>query len=281
MKRLLMTTAMCAALATTALADAHTGVVMDYTASETDMFASELIGMRVYSTENNVDQMMPMTAGAETEWDDIGEINEIVISPDGQVAAVIVGVGGFLGMGEKDIALDISQIKLMRESNEADDFFLVVQATGDMFKDGPAYNRSAAPEETDANTATVTDEATQTDTTTRPAPRDRDMLLAPAVDREGYAPAERTDLTAEMLTGARVYGANDEDIGEIGELLLKDDGTIDRAVIDVGGFLGMGEKQVAVTLDELTFLREDGGDSVNVYIDATQEALEAQPAYEN
>lgn len=281
MKRLLMTTAMCAALATTALADAHTGVVMDYTASETDMFASELIGMRVYSTENDVDQMMPMTAGAETEWDDIGEINEIVISPDGQVAAVIVGVGGFLGMGEKDIALDISQIKLMRESNEADDFFLVVQATGDMFKDGPAYNRSAAPEETDANTATVTDEATQTDTTTRPAPRDRDMLLAPAVDREGYAPAERTDLTSEMLTGARVYGANDEDIGEIGELLLKDDGTIDRAVIDVGGFLGMGEKQVAVTLDELTFLREDGGDSVNVYIDATQEALEAQPAYEN
>lgn len=281
MKRLLMTTAMCAALATTALADAHTGVVMDYTASETDMFASELIGMRVYSTENDVDQMMPMTAGAETEWDDIGEINEIVISPDGQVAAVIVGVGGFLGMGEKDIAFDISQIKMMREGNDADDFFLVVQATGDMFKDGPAYNRSAAPEETDANTATVTDEATQSDTTTRPAARDRDMLLAPAVDREGYAPAERTDLTAEMLTGARVYGANDEDIGEIGELLLKDDGTIDRAVIDVGGFLGMGEKQVAVTLDELTFLREDGGDSVNVYIDATQEALEAQPAYEN
>jgi hypothetical protein len=91
--------------------------------------------------------------------------------------------------------------------------------------------------------------------------------------------AERSALTAEMLTGARVYGVNNEDVGEIHSLLLDANGTIDRAVIDVGGFLGLGEKQVAVTFDELTILRKDGGDDVSVYIDATQEVLEAQPTY--
>jgi hypothetical protein len=109
----------------------------------------------------------------------------------------------------------------------------------------------------------------------------RAMLAAPMVERDGYVATENTDLTAEMLTGARVYGIDDEDVGEINSLILDDNGAIDRAVIDVGGFLGMGEKQIAVTFDELTILRQDGGDDVQVYIDATQEALEAQPAYAN
>ena len=94
---------------------------------------------------------------------------------------------------------------------------------------------------------------------------------------QGYVAAERKDLTTAMLTGAPVYGPKDEKVGEIGSLLLNADGTIERAVIDVGGFLGMGEKQVAVTFDELTILRKDGGDDVKVYIDSTQTALEAQP----
>lgn len=58
------------------------------------------------------------------------------------------------------------------------------------------------------------------------------------------------------LTGARVYGSGDEDVGEIGELLLTDDGKLDRAVIDVGGFIGIGEKPVAVNLDELTIMQK-------------------------
>lgn len=264
-----MTSAACVALATTAFADAHANAVMEYTTTQTDMFASELIGMRVYGAENGVDPATPMTAGAETEWDDIGEINELVVSQDGKIAAVIVGVGGFLGLGEKDVALDMSQISMMRETDDADDVFLVIKASAAALTDAPAYTREAATTETEMEA----DKDLETPV--------RDMLVPPVVEREGYVAAERVDLTTEMLTGARVYGANDEDIGEVGALILNNDGTMDRAVIDIGGFLGIGEKPVAVTLDELTILREDGGDSVNVYIDATQEVLEAQPTYEN
>lgn len=109
---------------------------------------------------------------------------------------------------------------------------------------------------------------------------DREMMTAPEISMEGFEAAKVEDLTADDLTGARVYGINDEDIGEIDELLLTDDGKIDRAVIDVGGFLGLGEKAVALTMDELTIMRgEDGGD-FRVYVDSTEEALEEQPEYD-
>jgi hypothetical protein len=97
---------------------------------------------------------------------------------------------------------------------------------------------------------------------------------------DGFARITPEDLTTEDLTGAPVFGVNDEEVGEIGQLLVTDNGTLDRAVIDVGGFLGLGEREVAVSFDELTIMRMDDGDDVRVYIDASQEALEQQPEYE-
>ena len=111
---------------------------------------------------------------------------------------------------------------------------------------------------------------------------DRPMLRRPAnIDREGYMAIEPEQLTAEELTGTRVYGANDEDIGEVDELILSDDGsTVEKVVVDVGGFLGMGEREVAVTIEELHIMRSEDGSDFRVYMDATQEELEAQPEYE-
>ena len=257
MKTLMMTTAVYLSMATSSFADGHTTSFLDYTVTNTDLLASEFIGMRVYRAEGDVDFNANMVADAQTEWDDIGEINDVVISTDGDVVAVIVGVGGFLSIGEKDVALDMAQIGILREADDADDFFLVIKSSTEAIEAAPIFMRTARMD------------------------GDRAMLTAPNVTREGYTTPERSDLTADMLTGARVYGTGDEDVGEIHSLLLDEDGTIGRAVIDVGGFLGLGEKQVAVTFDELTILRQDGGDDVQVYIDASQEALEAQPTYVN
>ncbi|MGC1495676.1 MAG: PRC-barrel domain-containing protein [Sulfitobacter sp.] len=270
MKRLMMTTAVCMALGTSAFADAHTSGFLDYSMSGSELLASDLIGMRVYAAENGVDANVAMTADGEKEWDDIGEINDIVVTKDGTVAAVILGVGGFLGMGEKDVAVDMSQIAVMREADDADDIFLVIKANKAALEDAPMFqDMEDKAEAMEADAKDIMEKADN-----------RTMLVAPTIEREGYMAADPAALTAEMLTGARVYGSNDEDVGEIHSLLLSDAGKIERAIIDVGGFLGLGEKQVAVTFDELTILREDGGDDINVYIDATQDALEAQPTYQ-
>ncbi len=62
-------------------------------------------------------------------------------------------------------------------------------------------------------------------------------------------------------------------------MLLTDAGEMDRAVIDVGGFLGMGERSVAVTFAELQIVQTEDGSDLRVYIDSSQEALEQQPEY--
>lgn len=217
--------------------------------------ASELIGARVYASEADIENE-PLAADGEKEWDDIGEINEIVLSRSGEITSVIVGVGGFLGLGEKSVAVDLSELTFVSDGEEADEYFIVVKASAAGVKDAPDYVSNV-----DAM-----------------AHSDRQMLAAPVIECEGYELVETEQLTSETLTGARVYGSNDEDIGEIGSLLLTDAGKIDRAVIDVGGFLGLGEKEVAVTMEELTIMQKDG--DVRVCIDSTQEALEAQPAYQ-
>ncbi|MEM1387440.1 MAG: PRC-barrel domain-containing protein [Pseudomonadota bacterium] len=264
MTRLLTTTALVAMLGTTSFADNHSSAFLDYTVTtESDLFASELIGMRVYVAENEMDQTMPATDAVQAEWDDIGEINEIVVTREGDVAAVIVGVGGFLGVGERDVAINMGELSFMREEGESDDFFLVVQSSREALENAPAFQSARMTESgTDANEV------------------GRTMLTPPQVEREGYAIAEREQLTTEALTGARVYGGNDEDIGEVSEILISDSGQIEEVVIDVGGFLGIGEHPVAVTFDELTILRNADGDEFRVYIDANQEMLEKQPAYE-
>lgn len=48
------------------------------------------------------------TVGGE----DIGDINDVLVSQDGSVNAVLIGVGGFLGIGEKDVAVNMSALQL-------------------------------------------------------------------------------------------------------------------------------------------------------------------------
>jgi sporulation protein YlmC with PRC-barrel domain len=59
------------------------------------MRASKVIGSTVYDVQNQ----------------NIGDVKDIVLDKDGQVSAVVVGVGGFLGMGEKNVAVKLSDIK--------------------------------------------------------------------------------------------------------------------------------------------------------------------------
>ena len=67
----------------------------------------------------------------------IGDINEILIDKSGKVAAVVVGVGGFLGMGEREVALQFESIKMTRDANGNNVF--TVNATKDTLKNAPAW----------------------------------------------------------------------------------------------------------------------------------------------
>ncbi len=69
------------------------------------------------------------------------------------------------------------------------------------------------------------------------------------------APASGQWRTSKLI-GVDVYNNNDEKIGDISELISDANGKIDTVVIGVGGFLGLGQSDVAVKFDQLKFVNE-------------------------
>ena len=380
MKTLLASTAIALATAGSAMAEQHTmsndmGNEPFVGGIETEALrASDLLGARLYVSEAEVDDGM----GLSDDWDDVGEISDIILGNNGEIDAVIADIGGFLGIGERTVAVNMDDLQFVSDGEDADDYFVVLSGvTQDVLENAPEFNddfttgRTAAVMETDVQgtgmdtsdsatiivngeeqtdladgttvdaeqtpaTATVTDEGVETEMEGEMAEAEADMEqagdamenaaedagqemeemgndvevmaedaeaevdqemneaeaemtktttvegsafnTAPSMEMDGYETVVSTDLTTEDVTGAPVYGINDDRIGEIGELVMSEDGMLDEAIIDVGGFLGLGEKPVAVPFDNLQILRSDN--DVRIYIDATQEQLEGLPDYE-
>ena len=61
---------------------------------------------------------------------------------------------------------------------------------------------------------------------------------------------------ASKLMGLDVYNEANEKLGDINELILDKNGKVNAVVIGVGGFLGMGEHDIAVTMDKLKFVED-------------------------
>lgn len=61
---------------------------------------------------------------------------------------------------------------------------------------------------------------------------------------------------ASQIEGLDVYNNNNEKIGDISEMLVDSSGKIQAVVIGVGGFLGIGERDVAIAFDQVKFVNE-------------------------
>lgn len=83
---------------------------------------------------------------------------------------------------------------------------------------------------------------------------------------------------SSALVGAEVHSLSGEKVGDVDDLILSSKGTVDGVVVGVGGFLGMGEKNVAIAYSSLTVTTDLEG-KVMVRLDVTKDALKAAPAY--
>ena len=165
-----------------------------------------------------------------------------------------------------------------------------------------------APEadaEMEADTAEAPDTDAATDTAEAPAttePMTEDTAEAPATEPLGdtVAPADTTaeapaeepakpvegqitmqsenTILADDLIGSNVYSDAGEKIGDVDDLIVNLDGTVEGVVIGVGGFLGMGEKWVAVKMDSLSTMTDESG-TLRLVSSATKTDLEAAEAF--
>lgn len=66
----------------------------------------------------------------------IGEVRDVLIDEDGEITALIIGVGGFLGLGEKNVAVPFDAVHRAQRDN---DWYLVMNTTKDALEDAPGY----------------------------------------------------------------------------------------------------------------------------------------------
>lgn len=111
----------------TPAAAAKTGQAGDmFYAQRGEWRASKLLGLKVTNAANET----------------IGDINEVLIDKTGKVAAIVIGVGGFLGMGERHAAVAFSAAQLTRDKN--DNPLVKVNVTKEQLKSAPEWAWQAA-----------------------------------------------------------------------------------------------------------------------------------------
>jgi len=294
-----------------------------------DHLASKLIGLAVYD-------------GTGDSANKIGTINDLVIADNGSVQAVVVGVGGFLGMGQKNVAFDFPNL---RWANVNGGPVLVASITKDQLTNAPSFDTAAidnaqvpatgtpassdqsqmaassspgatAPAATSTPGMAATDQtqlAQQNNTgasatapnaggsmdvtgtnganlaqqTTPPAGATADQSQMAAQSGSSATTPNPSTMTAvdiasvsaKDLMNATVYSQNSENVGNVGDVVLGQDGKIDALVLDVGGFLGLGTKPVAIGFDSLD-IRKDASGNLFIFTHFTKDELESAPAYD-
>jgi sporulation protein YlmC with PRC-barrel domain len=71
----------------------------------------------------------------------VGKIDDVLIDKSGKITALMVGVGGFLGVGEKDVALPFTAV---RSEKKNDKWYLTVDETKDSLKNAAGYKYNSS-----------------------------------------------------------------------------------------------------------------------------------------
>jgi hypothetical protein len=86
-----------------------------------ELLAANLIGQTVMTVNN----------------ESIGEVTDLITDKDGKILAVLIGAGGFLGIGQKDLAIRFQDIKVTRDENN--DLTVTANVTKGMVAQAPDY----------------------------------------------------------------------------------------------------------------------------------------------
>jgi len=183
--------------------------------------------------------------------EDIGEIQSVIIDGTGKVSAVVVSVGGFLGMGEREVAIDWNDLRLFRNGE-------VIQSrmTKNDLKALPEYEY-------------------EKDEYRRKAFEDR-RYAETVADRSAkpeWVATKRFRLS--RLVGADVVNSQGETIGEVDDLVVMDGKS--QLILSVGEFLGMGGHDVALAA---IHRQRDDAEDLRVSVSMSKEQLKALPKYD-
>lgn len=246
--------------------------------------ATNIVGETVYN-------------GTADDAEKIGDVNDIVLTKEGKAQSLVIGVGGFLGIGEKNVTYDFAKAQWAEKNG---DRWLVAQTTKEELQAQPDFDRkvydpvpvttmsdagtpaapaATAPPAAPADTAAPMDKTAEAPAAESPDVKATDPTQTAAIDKSTLTEMPVGEIRGDDLKGTTVYGANDAKVGEIGDVVLAPDSKPDAVIVDVGGFLGIGAKEVAIGMDKLKFMTDKDGKKY-LYTNFTKEQLQAQAAYD-
>jgi sporulation protein YlmC with PRC-barrel domain len=95
---------------------------------------------------SQIQSTVPASAVTVTDWykqnvydpkdNKIGEVMDVLVDDSGKIASLIVGVGGFVGAGEKDVAVNFSAVKRTTKDNKV---YLTMDTTKDALKNAAGF----------------------------------------------------------------------------------------------------------------------------------------------
>lgn len=160
-------------------------------ASTTTTDGGEVAG--TYLTEQSTDQISADDYIGTTVYnsnnESIGEINDLILQKDGGIVAAVIGVGGFLGIGEKNVAVPMSNI-MVSQNETGSDLKLTTSETADTLKNAPEF-KTLDEQNMNAATPSTTDPATGT------TPADPATGTTPAAPASGTTAPANGDTTAQ------------------------------------------------------------------------------------
>ncbi len=142
----------------------------------------------------------------------------------------------------------------------------------------PALAQTTAPSTPPANTPPGTTSPSTTspsDKSAMPAAKPSDSTAAKPSDS---AMASTSGWRLSKLMGHKIVNANKENVGDINDVILDNSGKATAVIVGVGGFLGMGEKNVALQFDQLSINR-DANNNLAVMVNASKDSLQKAPEW--
>ena len=215
----------------------------------------------------------PVYSSEDPQSEKIGDVSDLIIGDNGKLTHAVIGVGGFLGIGEKDVAVPFDELKVLEKDG---DVRLIYAATREQLEAATAIDRAIyQPLRNPEATATSNEPAAQDSSASQPIAASDEN---PAATDAASITVDKDQILATDLIGSELYGPDDNSFGEISDLVLQNDGKTRAVLIDVGGFLGIGEKTVAIPFEEINLTKSADGNSEPKLVAAlTKEQVEKLP----
>jgi len=221
--------------------------------------ASDLIGMKVVTQKG----------------ESLGKIEDVVVHPGGEPSYAVLSFGGWLGMGDKLFAMPWSVLRTVEPNSAKKDsaLSLVLPVDKERIKNAPGFDKKNWPSMANPDWSKDIDTFYAGDLNPNTAPNAKRPI-------DAAVRGTPTTWRATELKGTDVKTPSGEKLGDLKEVAIDSNGRVSFVAVSVGGFLGVGDRLVAVPWDALNFSAGgDKGDKQLITLASTKKQLEGAPQF--